>query len=46
VLARLRVENGVFEDTVRGDFASGESRTLRVTANRMLGSPVKLKLAK
>jgi hypothetical protein len=46
VLARLRVENGVYEDTVRGDFASGESRTLRVSANRMIGSPVKVKLAR
>lgn len=46
VLARLRVENGVYEDTVRGDFASGETRTLRVSANRMLGSPVKVKLAR
>ncbi|HJQ99785.1 MAG TPA: DUF4388 domain-containing protein [Candidatus Polarisedimenticolaceae bacterium] len=44
VLARLRVENGVFEDAVRGEFASGESRTLRITANRVIGSPVKVKL--
>ena len=46
VVARLRVENGVYEDSVRGDFASGESRTLRITANRMIGSPVKMKLAR
>jgi len=46
VIARLRVENGVYEDSARADFASGESRTLRITANRVIGSPVKVKLSR
>jgi hypothetical protein len=40
-----RLEGGA-EDSVRGTFASGENRSLRIAAHRTFGAPVKLKLGR
>jgi hypothetical protein len=46
IIARLDSgpESGVHEASVLASFAGGETRQLRITANRMFGAPVKVKL--
>lgn len=48
IVARLvdGAKAGVYEDQARSVFAGGESRSLRITANRSIGSPVKVKLGR
>ena len=48
IVARLEdgAKAGVHEDSTRCVFARGESRLLHITANRRLGSPVKLTLGR
>lgn len=46
IVARLDggPQPGVHEASIRGSFAGGETRQLHISANRIFGSPVKLKL--
>ena len=48
IVARLEggAQAGVHEDSTRALFAGGEARSLRVTANRLFGSPVKVKIGR
>jgi uncharacterized protein DUF4388 len=44
LVARLQGTKEEGEDSVRASFTSGESQTLRITANRRFGAPVKVRL--
>jgi hypothetical protein len=48
IVARLEdgARDGVYEDSTRSVFVQGEHRLLAITANRTLGSPVKIKLGR
>jgi hypothetical protein len=47
IVARLETDaREVHEDSVRAELFEGEERELRITANRRIGAPVKLKLGR